>query len=114
MNPQEFSLRTLHLLDDGALEDAFAEILAGLVEDCLARPRLAKKRQVALVVDVTPEDDGTPTCAEVRVQVQVTSKCPAQAAPPYVMRAGSCGGLTFSPGAPGNPDQGTLDLEDGT
>jgi hypothetical protein len=111
MNAQLFTLQTLHLLGDGALERDFLAVLSGLVKDCLARPGVVKKRQVSLVVDILPDVRSDGTCDGVVVGVQVASKSPAKVVPPYLMQAKSTGALQFQPDNPGNPDQGSLDLE---
>lgn len=109
---QLFNLKTLHLLGAGDLERDFEATLASLVKDCTARPSVGKKRQVSLVVDMTPKVNADGSCDDVVVSVQVVSKAPAKMVDPYVMRATVNGGLKYQPDSPGNPAQESLGFEE--
>jgi hypothetical protein len=106
------TLKTLDQIGEGNLDADFAQTLQGLVRDCMARPAIKKTREVSIVFKLTPIQKNDGTCDDVTVVVQVASKAPAKIIEPYQMRATINGGLKFAPDSPGNPDQGTLDMED--
>jgi hypothetical protein len=101
------SLKTLCELDDSLPAD-FETMLAAAVKDCLKRPTIKKKRQVTIIVEITPilRQDGT--VDDLRIDIQVAGKSPARIIPTVVARATVSGGLKWSPTSPSNPDQSTL------
>lgn len=111
MTQKLFSLKTLHELGDGALEQDFDAVLQAVVKDCLARPTIDRAREVKLVVQVKPKPGQDGVCDDVEVNVQVASKAPAKVVPPYRMRATVNGGLRYAPGSPDNPDQSSLPFD---
>jgi hypothetical protein len=112
MKQQLFTLKTLHLLDDGELAAAFDEQLAGLVKDCLARPKIEKERTLKLEVKVEPYVKTDGTCDDVVVKCFTSSKAPTRPITPYRMNSTVNGGLKFAPDSPDSPDQKSLGLED--
>ena len=110
-NLKLLSLANLAELDE-SLPNDFNAGLAAAVKDCLARPSIKKKRQVSVLVDVTPilRQDGT--CDDIEINVQVCGKSPARIISPVVGRATVHGGIKWNPESPDNPDQKTIGFGD--
>lgn len=106
-----FTLKTIHKLSEGELEQAFDEQLKAFVQDAIKRPQIEKVRKLTLTVEIRPAAKTDGTCDDVFVDCYTASKCPTRPVQTYRMRSTVNGGLKFQPDAPLEPDQGTLDFE---
>lgn len=99
-----FSIRELHQIDGGELENDFNDQLRRLVADCMDRPGIDKNRTLKLEIQLSPDKKSDGTCDDVFVECFTSSKMPSRPVRPYRMSATKNGGLKFSPSSPLNTD----------
>jgi len=87
------------------IEAEFNRLLTLATEDCIQRPGIKAKRQITLVVDLTPNANDP---EQVVVRPYVKSKTPVRKGSDYLMNTTVRNELTFQPNSPMEPDQADL------
>jgi len=103
MSRTKFQAKNLHKVS--GLADEFDRLITAATADCLERPGVKQKRQVSIVVDLTPNPQDV---EQVIVATCVKSKTPVRGAAPYLMNTTIKNELQFQPNSPMEPDQGEL------
>jgi hypothetical protein len=105
--PIPFDLKSLHRVQ--GLADDFDALLRALVKDAMERPGVTRKRELKMLIEVTPSESGD----EARVAIKTTISIPARTARKYHMFTTTNAGLKFTPANPESPEQtDILDDED--
>ena len=109
LRPQCMSLRTLHLLDKGRVDQAFSLAMRRMVEDVQDRPGEAGKRVVTLEVELTPNTDNPQAALDdVEVRFVVKAKSPAASSALYKMAPTPDNRMAFNPLSPFDSRQQSL------
>lgn len=105
---EHLKLSSLHLLDEGRVERAFALALQRALADCEDRPALPEKRVVALRLNLTPVASPEGRLETCEVEFEVVDAQPKRRSRPYSMRATPTG-LFWNELSPDDVRQRTLD-----
>lgn len=96
-------------LDGGKVNIAAQEAIRQCVNDINDRPAEKKPRVITLKVSLTPKLDSESGALDtVDVRAEIESRMPKKTTSKYPMLATEDGRLTFVPGSPNDPRQGSL------
>lgn len=104
------ALETLADLDS-RIGGAFSKLAAELAQDCMNRPGEKGKRTLAVLIDLTPDQEADGTCEQVKTVVRLRANKPV-----YKTRDYGClvtqAGFKFNTGDPTSPRQKTIQVDE--
>ena len=112
MAMEKVSLATIHLIDDGSLQQLFDRAIKNALADCDDRPADETAREVTLKFSIVPVSATGRSCERVSIDAQVNTKVPAYRTTPtdVSVRKDKNGFMgLFNPMAPEDAEQRTLD-----
>lgn len=110
---QKLTLATIHLMDNGAMQELFNKMVGLALADCDDRPSDETPREVKLVFMIKPISVNGRTCNKVSIDAKVMHKLPDHRTVPVdvALRKTAEGFIgLFNPDAPEDADQTTLGL----